>query len=184
MMLNGFMGIIDGLPKGANIVLEWNRPAKTLKAVTNEIRKAVRMVGRVGIDYNNIEAVKAKRASGELPDEAQPLWNGAGEWVVFPFILRHKVKGTHYARFYYGTSATVSPKVQWYMDGNAVSYEVVEPLLRSEEKRDEKQGDCFTVCVDHVLRVGSETSYSEEYPSVEGLTSQVAQPVPVESPVR
>lgn len=162
MKVEQFMASCNAATKGSNIVLEWDRPAKTFKSCISEVRKAVRMVGRIGIDYNNISAVKAKRESGELPDEAQPIWKGAGEWAVFPFLIRHKTKGTHYARFYFGTSDKVCPKVQWYLDGNPVEFNVVESMLTAEEKRDDEKSECFTVCVENVLRIGNESDYSEE----------------------
>lgn len=69
MKLETVQNVLTLAPKGANIVLEWTRSAKTRKGVTDTILKSVRMVGRVGVEYDNLRAVQEKRESGELPTE-------------------------------------------------------------------------------------------------------------------
>lgn len=147
--------VIETAPKGANLVLEWRRNAKTRKGVLDLIQKDVRMVGRVGIDYDRIGAVQAKRESGELPSTPQSLpW---GKWEVFPFLIEHK--GNYYVRLYNGTSPFVTPRVRWFRNGVEVSFENVEGELLAAEKN-EKDGDCFTVKMHDLLRIGKDTDYA------------------------
>lgn len=182
MELSIYTAACEAAYKGANIVLEWRRPVETFKGTTEKVEKHVRMVGRIGIDYNKIADVRAKRANGELPAEAQPIWKGAGEFEIFPYLIRHKGTGQRYARLYFGTSETVKPKTAWFIDGREVSYEVVLPLLTAKERRDERDGDTFCVKIENLIRVGSEVDYSTidaDEPAIEATTSA---PAPVTAP--
>lgn len=150
------MSAIGGMTKGSNIVLEWTRPAKTFKTCAETVEKHVRMVGRMGLDYNNLQAVQEKRESGELPSDPQPLpW---GVWAIFPWLIEHK--GTHYVRLYKGTSAKVRPSVSWTLNGKPVEYAIVEPLLLASEKGEERESDCFTCKTENMTRIASEESYA------------------------
>ena len=140
--------VIETTPKGANIVVEWIRPCKTLRGVPALITKQVRMVGRVGINYDEQVAVQAKREAGELPAVNAGLpW---GKWEIFPWLIEHK--GEHYLRLYNGTSKTVHPSVSFFMDGLPVDKELVQELLLASEKQ-EKTGLCFTCKVKSLSRV-------------------------------
>ena len=142
---------IESTPKGANIIIEWNRDAKTRKGVTEQITKQVRMVGRIGIEYDNIGVVQEKRATGELPTENQGLpW---GEFEVYPYLIAHKDK--KYVRLYKGTSDKIQPKVAWFKDGVAVGIEEISPLLLKSELTSSK-GDCFVVNAEDVTRLNRE----------------------------
>jgi hypothetical protein len=145
---------IEETPKGCNIIVEWTRPCKTLKAVTDEITKAVRMVGRMGIEYDNMKSVKVGRAIGELPETNQglPAWQ---EFEIYPYLLRHKNKGTQYLRLYKGTSHLTKHKTTWYKNGVEVSFEDIENLILASEKSS-KKGDCFQVTVNHITRLHRE----------------------------
>jgi hypothetical protein len=157
MNLSAARAITADATKGANIKVEWLRACKTRKKLdgvpyTDTIEKAVEAVCRIGIDYDNIGNVKAKRESGELPTENQGIWHGKGEWVDFPYIVRHTVTGKLYFRLYYGTG-TAKGKRQFFLNGEAKSFEEVEPALLASEKG-EKDGDCFYVKLDDVKSIG------------------------------
>ena len=152
--------VMETAPKGANIVLEWTRDAKTRKGAP-KVRKMVRCVGRVGVEYDNLASVQAKRSNGELPTENQgETW---WEWVQHPFLVRHKKSGQHYLRLYKGTSKKVALHRQFLMDGKAVSFEMVEAHLLASEKRSNDSTDTFMVKVEDLTRVYSETA---EYSAV------------------
>jgi len=128
--------------KGRNVVIEWERNAKTFKGVSDKVTKAVRMVGRIGIEYDNMKVVKEKRESGELPSENAGLpW---GKFEIYPYMIEHKEE--RYLRLYKGTDARVSPKVAWFKNGIEVDKEEVAPLLLASEFNS-KESDCFTVKV-------------------------------------
>ena len=163
MELAQIQAVVDRTPKGANIILEWIRPCKTRKGVGNAVAKAVRMVGRLGIEYDNQKAVTEKRANGELPKENAGLPDWA-EWVQYPYIIRNVKSGQLYLRLYKGTSDKVRPMVQFLIDGNKATREEVTPLvLKSEVEIDHDGADCLTVKVENLQRVSSE---SAEYSSL------------------
>jgi hypothetical protein len=152
MELATVQNVLTLAPKGANIVLEWTRSVKTRKGVTDTILKSVRMVGRVGIEYDNQKSVIEKRESGELPSENQGLpW---GRWEVYPYLIEHN--GKRYVRLYNGTSKTVKPQATFTINGEIVKRdEIADKLLASELA--EKSGDCFTCKVEDMTRIWVES---------------------------
>ena len=119
-----------------------------------------------------IENVKEKRESGELPSENQGIWNGKGEWVDFPYIVRHTEKDKLYFRLYYGTG-TAKGKRQFFVNGEAKTFEDVAPALLASEKT-EKSGDCFYVMLDDIKSIGWETRVKTG--ATEQEKERVAQP--------
>jgi hypothetical protein len=147
--------------KGANLKVSWERSCKTRKKLvgskiplTDVVTKAVDAVCRIGIDYDNIKDVQAKRASGELPTENQGIWHGKGEWVDFPYIVRHTGTNKLYFRLYYGSGASAdkSKKAQFKLNGEPCRMEDVSDMLMANEKS-EKSGDCFYVKLEDVKSI-------------------------------
>lgn len=145
------LAVVSEATKGANIKLSWHRACKTKKTCSDAISKEVHAVGRVGINYDNQKAVIEKRENGELPEQSQPIWHGKGEWAIFPYLIRHTVTGQYYLRLYTGTG-TAKPSVQFYRNGQAVSFENVAPDLLASEKNSEK-GDCFCCKVEDMTGI-------------------------------
>jgi hypothetical protein len=149
--------VTEGIHKGANIVVMWNRNAKTFKGVSDIITKHVRMVGRVGIEYDKQKAVIEKRANGELPSENAGLpW---GTFEIYPYLITHK--GENYLRLYNGTCPITKTEVHWFKNGAEVTKESIEGLLLASEKGD-KTGDCFTVKTNDILRLHTEVVGTSE----------------------
>ena len=163
----------DQATNGANVILEWVRDCKTRKGVEVSITKHVRMVGRVGIDYDNQKAVIAKRASDELPSKNQGLsW---GQWVESSkYLIEHK--GNYYVRLYSGTSKKTTPSVQFRVNGQPTTLQAIEPAYFADpvELRDNKKlttltasevksekGDCFTCKVADMIRIHTEVNTPE-----------------------
>jgi len=147
--------IIKGTPKGANIVCVWERDVKVKKAYAGiPLRKQTRMVGRIGIEYDNINAVQQKRENGELPATNAGLQSWQ-EWVTYPYLLQHNVNGTQYLRLYTGTSKKVRPFVKFMLDGQLVSKDQIAHMLLSNELTSSK-GDCFMVKVNDLIRIHDE----------------------------
>lgn len=143
---------IGSVRKGANIVCEWTRPAKVRAINTlGKVEKRVRAIGRMGLDYENLSSVQDKRENGDLP--AAPS-NGLpwGEWAIFPYLIAHK--GQHYLRLYNGTCATVKPHAEWLVNGEPASAEIVKPVLLASETAEKEKGDCFTIRIDYLTRLG------------------------------
>jgi len=142
-----------GTRKGVNVRLAWRRDCKVKKSVTDLIEKATVGVGRIGIDYDNQAAVIEKRENGELPEESQPIWHGKGEWVIFPYLIRHTDTNQLYLRLYKGTGNAI-PKVQFYRNDEPVSKESLDSELLSSEKSTEKDGDCYCVKIEDMTMIG------------------------------
>ena len=149
--------------KGVNVNLAWERNCKTLKACSDTITKRTNMTGRVGINYSNQKAVQELRDAGELPSEEQPIWHGKGEWVIFPYILRHVDTNQLYLRLYKGTDSRHIPSVQYFRNGIEVSKESVLNELQASEKR-ASNGLCFAVKIEDMLSIGrmAEVEETEE----------------------
>ena len=168
--------ICNATPKGANIIVAWDRPCKTRKNCENEIRKTVRMVGRIGIDYDKLKAVQEKRENNELPAENQGLtWGFFVDKDSEPWHIAHN-KGlkkiladgtpnpeynkvmpttTHYLRLYKGTSKFAHPTTQFFCNGIETPLEAIEgDLLASEKKSD--HGDCFNCKIENMTHIHSE----------------------------
>lgn len=154
MQLQQVQQAIATTPKGANIVLEWVRPVKTRKTCQDAITKSVRMIGRMGIEYDNQGIVKEKRETGELPKDPHPLpW---GTWAEYPWLIEHK--GGYYVRLYNGTSASVHPETHFFRNGIEVNKESIATDILASEK-EESKGDCFTCKVENMTRIHSESEW-------------------------
>lgn len=155
MQMEQVKSAIDATPKGANVILEWVRPLKVKKSCQDNLTKSVRMVGRMGIEYDNQAAVQDKRESGELPAENGGLpW---GEWIEYPWLIGHK--GQTYVRLYKGTSEKVKPEVHFFKNGVEVALSEIENDILASEKS-EKSGDCFTCKTENVTRIHSESEWN------------------------
>ncbi len=168
---------IEKTPKGANIVVEWVRPVKTKKAFDGNITKSCRMVGRIGIEYDNTKSVQEKRENGDLPSENQGL-NGM-EWIQYPFLLRAIKSGKEQLRLFKGTSDKVSPEVHFFLNGREVNKEEIENVMLASEKTS-RQGDCFSCKIENITRIHNEA----EFLVVNGMVEQEKQAVKIPIPAK
>ena len=122
--------------KGANIKVEWETRVKPLKSAPKDIllTKYVVAVGRLGLEYQNLKSTKTKILNGDI-DPNNPLpW---GKWTegYFPYLIEHTPKGTtelkYYLRIYFG-SLSISPKVQYYLNGEPVTRKELEELVEKK----------------------------------------------------
>lgn len=142
-------------PKGVNISVTWERNYHTYAKVSDDIRKRTTMVCRLGIDYNNQNAVIQKRASGELPQDPQPIWHGYGIWVIHNYLIMHKTTSQLYLRLYQGTCKQHYPHVQYLKNGREVNKDNITHLLSAKETK-KKTGDCFCVKIEDMVSIGKE----------------------------
>jgi hypothetical protein len=70
--------------KGQIATITTSRAMKTRKGM-DAIIKTSTFQTRLGIDYDNLSKVVAKRKVGDLPAENQGL--KYGEWAIFPFLI-------------------------------------------------------------------------------------------------
>ena len=167
MQLAQVKSAILAAPKGSNIIVEWLRNAKVRKGCS-PVSKSVRMVGRMGIEYDNMKVVEAKREDGTLPAENNGLpW---GVWAEYPYLIEHK--GNYYLRLYNGTSATVHAEAHFFRNGDEVTKESIMGDLLASEK-EEKKGDCFCCKVEDITRIHTEAEFVMVMPQ-----EKIAVPVP------
>jgi hypothetical protein len=170
--LENVISVLNETPNGANIILEWERPVKTKKAHSDlNIRKHVRMVGRKGINYENIQSVKAKRDEGI---EAKPTWFYHDENCKG--IIRNKRTDEPYVQLFVGTSDKVHPHVSFTMDGEETNMDEIESFILASEKRSEK-GETFTCKIANMIRIHQEIGMDDigvEPQTSEAETEQTA----------
>lgn len=146
--------VLKNTPKGANIILEWERPVKVKKSYDGApITKKVRMVGRTGIDYENIQAVKDKRESGELPSEGTGSWFHHDEEVKG--IVYHNKTEAAYVQLFTGTSKKVKPSAEFLVNGEVVQKDEIAPFLLASELKTEK-GETFICKVENMKKIHHE----------------------------
>lgn len=147
-------------PKGANVILEWTRNLPCLKTsgCQDTIVKSTRMVGRIGVEYDNLAAVQEKRENGELPAENQGL-NGM-EWIEKPYLLRAIKSGRYLVRLYKGTSDKVHPEVHFFRNGTEVERGTLKGIVASKDwQPSDGKSDCFDCHVDDITRIHSESEW-------------------------
>lgn len=152
--------VLTTAPKGANVILEWERPVETLKKYSDfNIVKKVRMVGRVGIDYENIQSVKDGRKNGELPSEPVGSWFDHDENVKG--LIYHKTTRKPYVQLFTGTSKTVKPSATFFIDGVEMEKSAIEQFITAKEKR-EGHGVTFICKVENMTRIHTEVEAETE----------------------
>lgn len=133
--------------KGQIVTFKTSRKVKVKKGYPDIVKESV-FQARIGCKYDNLSAVKEKRASGELPEENQGLpW---GEWKIFPYVIEHK--GQLYIRC---TTLKNNPdsinETHFFMNGKEISKDdVVKAALASEFKKG-SDNDVFNIKIDDIL---------------------------------
>jgi hypothetical protein len=103
---------------------------------------------RVGVNYDNIQVVKDKRQTGELPEENAGLpW---GTWAEFPYVIEHK--NEYYVRCTLLRNNFVPTTLYWRNGMQITAEEAQEACLASEFKED-RTNDVFNIKVASILDV-------------------------------
>ncbi len=121
-----------------------------LKVGAVPVQKASLFTCRVGVDYDNIRDVIAKRESGELPAENAGLpW---GRWHTFPYVIEHNDK------WYFRCTSVKSsmPETAFRRAGVIITKEEAMEFARSEEKREDRDNDVFNVTIDNIVTLNGE----------------------------
>jgi len=133
--------------KGQICTFTTARPLKVRKGQA-PITKTSTFQARVGVDYDNITAVKEKRASGELPAENQGLpW---GTWAVFPYVIEHK--GEQYFRCTSINNNFVT-KTVYTRDGVEIAKEEAQVAALASEFSEGTPSDVFNIKLSSILEV-------------------------------
>ncbi len=150
--------------KGQHVPAHWRRTLEgaSIRAAFRHLKIEKETIAhvRTGVDYANTAAVAAEVEAGTRGTDVNgkpivaPLWNGKGEWVAFPFIARHKDKGTEYVRMMPASFDNLRPSVQWYLNGVPVDFAAVSGYLTAKEMPSDTPPRCFTVKADDVVSIG------------------------------
>jgi hypothetical protein len=145
-VVEGFFNVLMGR-KGQIVTLVTERPLKVRKN-QEQITKRSTFQCRVGVVYDNIQAVKDKRADGTLPAENAGLpW---GEWVEFPYVIAHK--GEYYLRCTMLRNAhRVAPT--YTRGGVEITREEAQIAALASEFREGDDNDVFNVKVSSIREV-------------------------------
>jgi hypothetical protein len=152
MTLEQLRAVISAVPKGANIVVEWERPVKLRKAyATMPMTKHSKMLCRIGVDYDHKQPTKDGRADGSLPAENAGL-NGM-TWVDFPTILQSNKTGKYYLRLEAGTFGNVKTETEFRLDGQPVEKADWAHTMLASESTPSKRFGTFNIGAETILRI-------------------------------
>ena len=133
--------------KGQVVTFVTERPMKTRKGM-EAITKRSEFQARVGVNYDNIQAVKDKRQNGELPAENAGLpW---GQWHTFPYVISHKedfyVRCTVLRNDFHRAATYVQ-------NGVEISKEQAQAQCLASEFSDKGDNEVFTIKLSSVRSV-------------------------------
>ena len=133
--------------KGQIVTVKTERALKVRKDKP-AVMKASEFQCRVGVNYDNIQAVKDKRADGTLPAENAGLpW---GEWALFPYVITHK--GEYYVRCTVVRNNFRKAPV-YTMNGVEISKEEAQVIALASEFREGDDNDVFNIKVSSIREV-------------------------------
>ena len=133
--------------KGQIVTVTTLRDCKVRKG-QDPVRKQSTFQCRVGVNYDNIQAVKDKRAEGTLPKENAGLpW---GEWALFPYVITHK--GEYYVRCTVLRNAHRSSPVYTQL-GATITREQAQLVCLASEFKQDADNDVFTVKVSSLVEI-------------------------------
>ena len=145
--------------KGNFVKVYWKSnpsPAAAHKKNGVILEKVTNAVVRAGIDFANLSSVKEGIENGERGEVQSLPW---GEYLVFPYLIKHRSKGsdtdTIYVRLY--PSVANTPKVKYFVNGVSVAKEEFASYLTASEAskllhpEDNKPVECFTIKQENIL---------------------------------
>lgn len=142
-------GYLDTLlsRRGQIVTVVTERPMKMRKAQP-QILKLSEFQCRVGVNYDRIKAVQAKRTEGVLPaDNAGLPW---GEWAVFPYVITHK--GEYYVRCTVLRNSHRNT-AEYRLGDQVITREAAETACLASEFRNSDHNDVFNIRVSSIRTV-------------------------------
>ena len=139
--------------KGQFINVEWESEIPLLKTTTctSTIVKKVRMVGRVGIDYNKRKSVIEKRKN---TINTNSNFKSSMEWELFPFIKRSKKSNNYYLTL--TPSSKNKTVVEFYMDNKKIDRTELDGIVSASKWKKSKRTDTdvINVPIDDIIKLG------------------------------
>jgi hypothetical protein len=129
---------INATPKGANVIVEWERPCYLRAGFkTMPLTKYTNMLCRLGCNYDNIIDTQNGRADGSLPAVNAGLKGRT--WVLFPVLLRSiKQPDRIYLRLQSGTFQRETQR-EYRLDGRKIDVEDYRQYMLAQEFRKSKR---------------------------------------------
>lgn len=124
-------------------------PAAKFKGTVLE--KETEMTVRTGVAFANLKSVKEAIANGEREEVGSlPDWQ---EWLVYPFILRHKGNGTEYVRL--TTCPNTKGRTIYRVNNEVVEKSVFDSFLTpSEAKGSDKPLEIISIKLENLISIG------------------------------
>ena len=127
---------------GQIVAIKTQRECKIRKGAKQVSKESV-YTCRLGINYDNMKAVKAKRETGELPAQNAGLpW---GKWAAFPYLIEHK------DQLYLRCAVKGEAKYTYFLDDVVVSEEEAKIHCLAFEFKPKK--DVFTIKVGTITEI-------------------------------
>lgn len=136
--------------KGQIATLETMKDCKVRKGKAPIVKHSI-FQARIGVTYDNISAVKVKRADGTLPEENAGLpW---GTWVegLFPYVIEHK--GCYYFRCSITNNSHSVCKQRFLRHGNEITVDEAKVDCLASEFSDHSDNDIFNIKIDNIISI-------------------------------
>lgn len=152
--LNALVSNVNSRAKGTIFSINSEREAKIKASFIKQgirVEKHSKIVIRQGHSYYNQKAVIAKHESGEREKyTADKLWHKQSD--LGSAFREHKSNGTIYL---VGQPTSGQNRTVWLINGIPSTYEEVEPMLLSNEKRKDEKPDHITIKVENIVSINN-----------------------------
>ena len=133
--------------KGQIATITTTRPVRVRKNC-EPITKTSTFQCRIGVDYENITAVRTARETGEMAAESAGLpW---GTWYAFPHVIEHR--GTFYFRCT-RINNNFRPRTTYTCQGQEIPRAAVEIVALASEFRAGEPSLVFNIRLDSIVNV-------------------------------
>lgn len=135
--------------KGTFSRMVWQKelPVRAAYKGQYKVTKVTQGTVRFGVNYDAMGAVKAKRATGELPEVNRGLpW---GRWKMYPYTITHK--GRDYIRVALDKNNKLTSA--YFINGQPATKEQVMNICTKAAFSDGSTPDILTICTENVISI-------------------------------
>lgn len=149
MEYNKLLSLATSKQKGSWRRMVWQKelPVRAIYKDLYKVTKVTEGTVRFGINYDNMGAVKAKRAAGELPQANAGLpW---GQWKQYPYSITHKGKD------YFRVALDKNNKLvsTYYINGKPATPEQVYAICTKSAFSSGNTPDILTIAIDNIISI-------------------------------
>lgn len=148
------MTIIDTLRsrKGKYVTLRGSRQLETYKGVDAVVVKHIKLIGRVGLNYDHMQRTIDGRADGSLP----PVNAGLNRmsWDEYPYFLKSNKSGKIYVRLYpVDKDGFRNIETRYTVNGHTAASAAALSLCTAKEKQEHSNPDCINYAIDNITSI-------------------------------